>query len=73
MITPPNGCVLDPFAGSGTTGAAAVNEGFQVILCENEPECQDDIRRRFNPVFEPIELTEDPIILDENAYDYQTG
>jgi site-specific DNA-methyltransferase (adenine-specific) len=47
MITPPGGCVLDPFAGSGTTGTAAVREGFQIILCENETEYQDDIRRRF--------------------------
>ena len=47
LITPPNGCVLDPFAGSGTTGAAAVNEGFQIILCESDAEYQDDIRRRF--------------------------
>jgi DNA modification methylase len=34
-------------AGSGTTAVAAVREGFQVILCENDPESQEDIRRRF--------------------------
>src|SRR5699024_3298242 len=29
MVTPPNGIVLDPFAGSGTTIEAALLEGFQ--------------------------------------------
>jgi DNA modification methylase len=47
LITPPNGWVFDPFAGSGTTGHAALLEGFHSILCENEAEYQDDIRRRF--------------------------
>src|SRR5690606_897029 len=28
LLTPPGGTVLDPFAGSGTTGAAARNKGF---------------------------------------------
>lgn len=31
LITPPNGTVLDPFMGSGTTGCAAVLEGFNFI------------------------------------------
>jgi len=28
LVTPPGGLVLDPFAGSGGTGIAAVLEGF---------------------------------------------
>ena len=28
MVTQPNGTVLDPFMGSGTTGVAALEEGF---------------------------------------------
>jgi len=31
LVTPPNGIVLDPFCGSGSTGVAAVLEGFRFI------------------------------------------
>ena len=48
MVTPPNGTVLDPFAGSGTTGLAAHLEGFEVQLIEREAEYQADIRSRFD-------------------------
>jgi len=34
LVTPPGGTVLEPFAGSGTTLAAAILEGFDVIGCE---------------------------------------
>lgn len=34
LVTPPGGKVLDPFAGSGTTGVAALQEKFQFIGCE---------------------------------------
>ncbi len=46
LITPPNGTVLDCFAGSGSTGVAAVAEGFNTILCEREDEYVADIQRR---------------------------
>lgn len=38
LVTPAGGLVLDPFAGSGTTGVAALMEGRRVILCERVPE-----------------------------------
>jgi len=38
LVTPPNGLVLDPFTGSGTTGCAAVLEGFRFLGCEREAE-----------------------------------
>ena len=34
LVTPPNGTVLDPFLGSGTTAVAATLEGFEWIGCE---------------------------------------
>lgn len=38
LITPPGGIVLDPFMGSGSTGKAAVLEGFNFIGIEREAE-----------------------------------
>jgi site-specific DNA-methyltransferase (adenine-specific) len=38
--------VLDPFAGTGTTGEAAWREGFLAILIEREAEYQADIAQR---------------------------
>lgn len=48
LITPPGGTVLDPFAGSGTTGTACRLEGFNVVLIEREAEYIADIRRRLS-------------------------
>lgn len=31
LVTPPGGIVLDPFAGSGSTGKAALREGFRFV------------------------------------------
>lgn len=38
LITPPGGTVLDPFMGSGSTGVAAIQEGFRFIGIELEPD-----------------------------------
>ena len=38
LITPPGGTVLDPFMGSGSTGKAARQEGFDFIGIEIDPE-----------------------------------
>lgn len=46
MVTPPNGHVLDPFAGSGSTGIGAIREGFHATLIEREPEYYQDILNR---------------------------
>lgn len=46
LVTPPNGTVLDCFAGSGTTAMAAMAEGFNAVLIEREAEYVADIHRR---------------------------
>jgi site-specific DNA-methyltransferase (adenine-specific) len=38
LVTPPGGIVLDPFTGSGSTGKAAILEGFRFIGAEREAE-----------------------------------
>jgi site-specific DNA-methyltransferase (adenine-specific) len=38
LVTPSNGIVLDPFNGSGSTGKAAIIEGFEYIGIELDPD-----------------------------------
>ena len=37
LVTPPGGIVLDPYTGSGSTGIAAVLEGFEFVGAELDP------------------------------------
>ena len=46
LVTPPGGIVLDPFTGSGSTGKAAILEGFQFIGIEREAEYVEIARAR---------------------------
>ncbi len=55
LVTPKGGLVLDPFAGTGTTGEAAWREGFRAILVEREAAYCDDIRRRLRLADRPGE------------------
>jgi len=48
LVTPPGGIVLDPFAGSGSTGVAALLEGFRFIGCEREQTYFDQALKRIN-------------------------
>lgn len=50
LVTPPRGTVLDLFAGSGTTGAACIREGFDAILIEQQAEYVADIKARLEAV-----------------------
>ena len=45
-IAPASGIILDPFAGSGTTGVAALLEGRRAILIERVPEYAEISRQR---------------------------
>mgnify|MGYP000390830774 FL=1 len=46
LVTPPGGTVLDPFTGSGSTGKAAIIEGFNFIGIEREAEYVEIARAR---------------------------
>jgi site-specific DNA-methyltransferase (adenine-specific) len=46
LVTAKGGVILDPFAGTGSTGQAAVEEGFNAILIERDVSYCADVRRR---------------------------
>lgn len=48
LVTPPNGMVLDPFCGSGSTGVAAIREGFNFTGIELNPEYVEIAKRRIS-------------------------
>ena len=48
LITPPNGIILDPFMGSGTTGLAALNESFDFIGIEKDNDYYDIAVKRIS-------------------------
>ena len=50
LVCPPNGRILDPFAGSGSTLEAAIAEGFNVTGIERESEYVGDIILRMAAV-----------------------
>lgn len=54
LVTPPGGTVLDPFAGSGATGEAAVIEGFRALLIEREEPYAELIKVRLGKPISPV-------------------
>ena len=46
LVMPPGGVVLDPFMGSGSTGKAALQEGFRFVGIEREAEYFEIAERR---------------------------
>jgi site-specific DNA-methyltransferase (adenine-specific) len=48
LITPTGGTVLDPYMGSGSTGKAAIKEGFDFIGCELDPDYFNIAETRIN-------------------------
>jgi site-specific DNA-methyltransferase (adenine-specific) len=55
MACPPGGRILDPFAGSGTTGVACAIEGFDFVGIEQDAEYATIARSRIahhaGPIF----------------------
>lgn len=52
LVTPSGGRVIDPFAGSGTTLVAALEEGFDCIGIENDPESIPVLQNRVENVYQ---------------------
>ena len=46
LITPPNGVVLDPYMGSGSTGKAAIREGFGFVGIEIDEDYHEIAKAR---------------------------
>jgi DNA modification methylase len=57
LITPPGGLILDPFAGSGSTGKGAILEGFRFIGIEQDAEYIEIARRRIEWAFQQAHPT----------------
>lgn len=57
LVTPPGGIVLDPFMGSGSTGKAAMLEGFRFIGIELDPDYFDIACRRIEAAHEQALLS----------------
>lgn len=55
LITPPGGLVLDPFAGSGTTGLACAAEGFSFLGVEQDPKHHETARQRLQFAYGSVE------------------
>jgi DNA modification methylase len=61
LVTPPGGIVLDPFMGSGSTGKAAVKEGFRFAGIEIDADYLDIAAGRIRAA------QEDTALLDESG------
>lgn len=67
LVTPPGGLVLDPFAGSGSTGIACLLEGMEFVGIEREAEYVEIARERIAHAeahphdFDPDEPEPEPV------------
>lgn len=55
LVTPPDGLVLDPFVGSGTTLLAARIEGMDALGIEKDAEMESIIKGRLSSIPPPLE------------------
>lgn len=57
LITPPGGLVIDPFAGSGTTGLACAAEGFSFLGIEQDAKHHETARQRLRLAYGSVEVS----------------
>ncbi len=56
LLSPENGLIADPFAGSGTTGIAASSLNRSSILIESNPEYCEEMRKRLSTEAVPVRI-----------------
>jgi site-specific DNA-methyltransferase (adenine-specific) len=66
LVTPPDGVILEPFAGSGTTVEAALLEGFRVVAIEREADYLPLIQARLDRIAAQ-EPEDEQLTLDASA------
>ena len=54
LITPPNGIVLDPFMGSGSTGVACMEEGFRFLGIDQDEHYVELARKRIDAALQEV-------------------
>lgn len=64
MITPPNGIVLDPFSGSGTTGIACKIDGFNYVGLELDQDYCDIAQSRIDSYEEEKKLIDECLVYE---------
>jgi site-specific DNA-methyltransferase (adenine-specific) len=70
LVTPPGGIILDPFMGSGSTGKAAIREGFRFIGIERDPDyakiavarMERELAQPCLPTLEPTKATQEVLL-----------
>ena len=60
LVTPPDGLILDPFCGSGSTGVAASLEGFRFVGIDVDAEYCEIARKRIAAANEQTDLFTGP-------------
>lgn len=66
LVTPPNGTILDPFMGSGTTGKAAVLESFKFVGIDIDSRYIEIARRRITETVGGEELPSDEVAAQDD-------
>jgi DNA modification methylase len=61
LVTPAGGSVLDPFCGSGSTGMAAVELGYDFTGCELDPDYVDIATKRITAWGNKTDLNNNPL------------